>query len=402
MRNTRQGAQCVGLGVAMHMLCASIACGPSEPLALRLQLTEGAEQACPATSCVQIPLQCDAVASIRIVDPKEPLAPFVSICQDLTDARDICPLNRVELPITDVPNQRLEVQVAVYPKDALPRQNGNPVCPAGLKFSPNGKPTGVGGSPAIAGRGFYSPGDTQTVIDLGCTDLTLINGAACTANTTTSITAAVNDFDSGIFLAPSAADTVAVSVGEPKVKTDPVTMLTEWQLATANLQVMQRTVQSPVPGWSVETPTRFKDAACVSVLEDGAQATSTVTCRVAKSDTATLDIQSVRLSRTTLSEILAAVGLQQFPDLGIVVGIVRDADGNPAPNVSVQSTAGVIQYVNAQRTGVGGTATSASGIFISRNASFPSTFSVRDGTSTGIAGTISGKVSVVVLEAPNQ
>jgi hypothetical protein len=376
------------------------ACGSDAPWTVRLSLTGGPEQACPATSCVQIPLQCDTVASIRIIDPQQPLAPFVSLCEDLTSARDVCPLNRLELPVSNVPNQRLEVQVAVYPRSALPRINDKPVCPASLRFSASGKPTGVGGNPAIAGRAFYSPGDAETVVDLGCTDLTLVNGAACTANTDTVITVAVNDFESGIFLAPSAADALAVSVGEPRSKTDPVVMITEWILATTNLSNAPRTVQSPVPGWSITVPTRFKDAVCVNVLEDGAQATATVTCKPAGANTQSVDVQSYRLAKPTLAQVLGAMNLAQFPDLGMVLGIVRDANGNPAAGITVASTSGVIQYINDNKTGIGGTATSQSGLFVTRNASFPTRFTIRESSSMALAGTISGKVSMAILELP--
>jgi hypothetical protein len=367
---------------------------------IKLQLTAGAEQTCPATSCLQIPLQCDSVVSIRIFNPATPLEPYLKLCQDLPAADNICGLNRLRLPDGTVPNERLEVQVAVFPRSAVPRIDNQPVCPTSMEFSPSGKPTGLGQTAAIAGRAFYSPGDPQTVVDLGCTDLTLVSGRACQNVNEVGVTAAVNDFDSGVFLAPSQADLLSLSVGEPKRQTNPTTLNPEWTLAAQNLSTLARTVLAPVPGWRGKTLTRFRDTACVSVLEDGPQATSTVTCRAASPTNNDLDILAYRLSRLTLTAVLSSLRVLLFPDDGLVVGIVRDFNGNPAANIVVRSSAGSIQYINASRTDIGGASTSTSGMFVSTNAPFGTTYAANGTTLSVVGGLIFGKVTVVVLDLP--
>ncbi len=387
------------------VVALSASCGPNGPLQLQLQLTTGAEQTCPATSCLQIPIQCDAVVSVRIFNPATPLAPYVRICEDLPATENICSLNRMQLPVTDVPNERLEIQVAVFPKSGVPRINNQPVCPTNLQFSPTGKPTGLGQGAAIAGRAFYSPNDEQTVVDLGCTDLTLVSGAACVGPTDVEVTASVNDFDSGVFLAPTLADSVAVSVGEPKPQTNPLNGNLEWSMASVNLTALRRTASVPVPSWAGASPNRFRTSACINVLEDGAQSTSTVTCRAVTATTNNIDVQGYRLSRQSLSEILTTLRLLFFPDEGLVIGMVRDFQGNPAAGVTVRVTTGTVGYLSADRSAIAGTMTSSSGIFVSRSTPFETTFSANGNVAPVVGGLVLGKVTIVLLELvppPNQ
>ncbi|MBP9086352.1 MAG: hypothetical protein KBG15_09540 [Kofleriaceae bacterium] len=386
-------------------IAVGASCSPDGPLQLQLQLTSGAEQTCPATSCLQIPIQCDAVVSVRIFNPATPLAPYVRICEDLPATENICSLNRLQLPVTNVPNERLEIQVAVFPKSGVPRIDNQPVCPTNLQFSPTGKPTGLGQGAAIAGRAFYSPDDEQTVVDLGCTDLTLVSGAACAGPTDVQVTASVNDFDSGVFLAPALADSIAVAVGEPKAQTNSLTGALEWSMASQFLTALSRTGSAPVPSWAGASPNRFRTSACINVLEDGAQATSTISCRAANASTDTVDIQGYRLSRQSLDQILTTLRLLFFPDEGLVIGMVRDFQGNPASGVMVRASAGTIAYLSADRSAVGGTVTSSSGIFVSRSAPFETTFSANGNVAPVVGGLVLGKVTIVLLELmppPNQ
>lgn len=386
-------------------LALGASCVPDGPLQLQLQLTTGAEQTCPATSCLQIPIQCEAVVSVRIFNPATPLAPYVRICEDLPATDNICGLNRMQLPVTNVPNERLEIQVAVFPKSGVPRVDNQPVCPTNMQFSPTGKATGLGQGAAIAGRAFYSPNDAQTVVDLGCADLTLVSGAACAGPIDVQVTASVNDFDSGVFLAPALADTVAVAVGEPKAQTSPLTGNLEWSMASQNLTALSRTGSVPVPSWAGASPNRFRTSACINVLEDGAQSTSTVTCRAAAPTTANVEVQGYRLSRQSLAEILTTLRMVFFPDEGLVIGMVRDFQGNPAAGVQVRASAGTVAYLSADRSTVSGTVTSRSGIFVSRSAPFDSTFSANGNVAPVVGGLVLGKVTIVMLELmppPNQ
>ena len=89
-----------------------------------------------------------------------------------------------------------------------------------------------------------------------------------------------------------------------------------------------------------------------------------------------------------------------FPDDGLVVGIVRDYRGNPAPGIVVRTnaTTGSIQYLSADRANVGGPMTTASGIFVARSMPFGTTFTANNVVAPVVGGTIVGKVTIVVLE----
>lgn len=395
-------AHTIGQHVAIVLsglwLILAATCSDDTALDLRLRLAEGPEQACPATTCSAIPLPCDSVLSVRILDPAEPLGPYVQTCQDVAATDTLCAIDRAILPATTIPNRRLEVQVALWAKHLVRRQDGAPICPDHLQFAPSGKPILVGSVPALAGRSYYSPGDGQTTVELGCADMTQLAAASCASSTNTSVSAVVTDFSTGVSLAASAADAVSVAVGEPRAQNNPITQAVEWLLNAQQLTTLDRSEQGPSPTWTKQLTARFKNYACTNVLEDGAQATATVTCISARPDTTQVALRGVRLARATLTQVTSALRLLFFPDEGLVIGIVRDAAGNPASGIVVHTTAGTVRYLNATGDSTGTLATSPLGIFVSRDAPFGTIFSAAGATAPVVGGVLVGKVAIVVLE----
>ena len=383
------------------------ACDPPAPL-LRIKLDD-AEGLCPSSDCAMVPMTCRTWISIRVVDPSDPTAPYLSQCEEVPQDRkkDMCALASVELDTRKLPLTTLEVQVALFPEEMIGTDpmSGDPICPADTKYdATTGFPVSSGETPAVGGRSFYRPGDDKVVVNLGCTDLASI--ASCGGAGSVTANAQVIDFDSGVtFVAP-----ISVSVGEP-APSDPF-----WVLPSSQLDPLD-----PAPGqsWTGGRDNPFQSWACLAVLDDAPQSTTSVVCRAAGAgDTlvswpnpsdpiATKRASSgVRLSKAALDQMLAALSLPSFPSAGLTIGLVLDKDGIPVENQIVTATApgavlATVQYFGQPRTTVGGTKTSKSGAFVSTDAPFGTTFSASSGVGFPVAhvgGAIQGKVTIVVLQ----
>ncbi len=371
------------------------------PMTLKFALTPGDSQVCfsstgePAETCSDVAIPCDAVVSIRIFDPTQPTAPYVAVCKALTGRKDLCSIAEVELsePMQQVALQTLEVEIAVYPASEIETDpNTNLlICPSRSAFGADGLPIEAINpcsdpdptqclEPAIGGVAFYHPGDSETVVDLGCTNLAQLE-ACGTANV--AVTSTVNDFDSGLPVIESVADLLNVSVGEPQPML--VGTETEFTLDPANQAVLEHGSDPSVPTWAADVGIMFQSTACIEVLEDGAQTTAAVSCRKAGPTDASLDIPAERLARATLDQLLVASQLSEFPDAGLVVGIVLDNDGNPIEGqiVTTDDTdiTHQIHYLVEDRNGFTSTpGTSMNGIFVSTQAPYPTTFQVTSTT----------------------
>ena len=407
--------------LAVAFALAGFAACSNPPFALRFRLTDGDAQQCVGdggtvtTSCQDVTMLCDAYLSVRIVSPNDPEAPYISVCKPLTGAQHkLCAIAGIDLPqpVVAVPEQTLEVQMAIFPKSAIHPDpvTGEPVCPR-VQFASNGLPMPVlpicddpdpfacTSVPAVGGRTYYHPGDAETVVDLGCTNLDeLTDPEVCTGMRSTTVTASVNDFDDPVSsVDKTVADRLNVSVGEPTPLAD------TYVLTPADSTELARSTSSS-PTWSGELSTDLLSYACLEVLEDGAQTTTALTC--AKRGTESkIDLAGFYLKKTTLAQILTAVGMTQFPsDGGLVVGMVVDESSNPLAGQPVFCEGCTIQYLNVTRTGVVPGMTSASGVFVSTDAPFGTTFTLPQSPGQPavghekIGGIVEGKVTIVVLQ----
>ena len=396
----------------------------SDPtFALRFDVTTGDEAACTnsagtkVTACSDVTMSCRAVVSIRIFSPTDPASPYISVCKELTGQANVCSIAGVDLPQPSIPvnGQTLEVEIAVYPAKSIPidPNSGDYMCPTGVMFDARGFPvesiepcgdlTDCPATPAIGGVAFYHPGDAETVVDLGCTDLSQLNDPTCTGETTVPVTATVNDFDNEVSVQASLADHLTLYMGEPIAMTNTSDNTTHYQLQLGENPLTRGPQTTPTWTGSVTEPFASE---CLEVLEDVASATTAVRCAPYTAIPLAIETTGTRLARESLTQILTALGLSQFPDNGLVVGIVLDAFGNPVSNLVVTPTAGTVKYLTANRTGVQTTATSSNGIFISQDApyadandvltSFHTSSSTQSATSYG--GLIDRKATIVILQ----
>jgi hypothetical protein len=398
------------------------ACGDPPPMVLKFRITDGDVQGCTsstgtkATSCEDVTMLCDAYASIRIFAPSDPTAPFVSACQQLVagpKAKNVCSIAQVPLPAPEMPisAQTLEVDMAIYPKASLHTDSmGNIVCPSQPMFGADGfpvlaqdpctdpDPTTCDPQPAIGGRAFYHPGDTQTVVSLGCTNLEALEDRSCAGQSSLSVSATVNDFDTSVSVSPATADGLLVSIGEPTFSAS----VMGYQLQSSQTHELDRAPESPVPSWQGDLDLQLMSSACLEVFEDNAQSTAALTCTndIARNP---LDLPGIRLSTTTLNKILAALSLTTFPDQGLVVGIVLDSSGIAKPGVTIvpSDPSATVKYLSVDLSTVVPGATSKSGVWVSQDAKYGTSFGTSDIsalTQPGFGGLVHQKVDIVVIQ----
>lgn len=388
------------------------ACGDPPPLTIRYQLTTGPDQVCldatmhPAATCSDVARPCDTYLSIRIVSPSDPTQAYVSVCQPVTGRDDLCSLAGVDLPSgMQLPEQTLEVQIALFAKDELVDVDGDGAldCPTTTKYAPGGLPVSalpLDGTPlpAVGGAAYYHPGDSQTVVSLGCTSQKDL--AWCQSDSAIAVTATVKDFDNQLSVTEQEGNQLLLSVGEPHMDASSG----EYVLDASDTADVARKVQGPVPSWATTLTTPFTQAACLEVLDVGPDITPALTCQSASSTTRMLDFNGVRLSHATLVQLLAAAKLAQVPAKGLVVGIVVDYTGTPLADIPVTATGGSVLYVSSDRSAIiNNPGTSSSGIFLSEDAPFGTVFTAQGGSMlpsapSAYGGLVDGKVTIVVLQ----
>jgi hypothetical protein len=399
-------------------LLALAACGDPPPLTLKYTLTQQPDQLCfaniatqtPARNCSDVAMLCPAVLSVRILSPSDPTEPYVSVCQPVVGPMNLCSIAAIDLPApaVKVPSQTLEVQVAVYADADLPRDPNDPTLPScepatSLAFAPDNLPVSTAPSPVIGGRAFYHPGDTTTVVALGCTDEMAIQDPKCIGANTVAVTATVNDFDTEVTVPPSLTTSLTVLFGEPQ----PITIgaNTVYVLSSNEVKALSQTQTSPTPAWGGAVDLKLMASACLEVLEDVPQETPSVVCKQVAAGQNMVDLTGVRLAKPTLDGLLSALQRTQFPPEGLVVGIVLDYLDNPVQGATVSASAGTVRYLSDNRLQfvLGGT-TNTNGIFVSTDAKFGSQFTALGPAPTnfgdGYGGLIQGKVTIVVLQYP--
>lgn len=386
------------------------------PFQLAYRYSGGPAQSCapPAqpsgvpVTCDLIPLACDAVLSVRVITPQEPNAPHVGVCRAIPknptgsnpSGNDLCSIASIDLPTGDVPKETLEVQVAVWPKGAVEVKPNEYNCrPYPLEYDRTDgylvpPPPGMS-SPGLGGRAFFHPGDDRVTVTLGCADLEATN-AICAGATSVTVQTTVEDFDTTLSVGPEDGKVLAVRAGRPREVGGAFVMTTN------DSRVLGLTSEAPTPVWAGDVDVALKGTACVSVLDDGAETTTTVRCRTIPSDATTVMTTGTRLAKDTLKRIVTALGLGEFPATGLTVGIVLD-QGLAQPGFAVEpsETTSTILYLNEARNGFVGTQTSANGIFVSTDAPFGTHFEATNGsanTLSVVGGLIAGKVTIVVLE----
>lgn len=406
---------CLPSIAALGILAALAGC-EAPPLRIAFEITGGPVQACPSTACSDVPMLCDAVLNVRILRPSEPLAPFVSLCEPVPPNRnrDVCSIASIDLPSRELPNETLEVQVMIWPLKAVKMDpnTGELDCheiygtPTSVGFDLHGFPVEAAPAPALGGHAYFHPGDEQTVVTLGCSDLMSVNQSACFGSSSIEVSAVVNDFKLPTLpVIPSVAENLLVSVGEPRYDGD----LKAYVFGPSDKKQLKRSNDSTssIPAWGdFLDDFRVDTAVCVEVYEDLGPNTATVRCRPVTPGELKLDLTGIYLDAARLQTIRRmALGLTDFPQQGLTIGLLLDDHGNPAPNVRVtpETEGSSVKYLSADGTAVipNGMVTTTSGLFVSEDAPYGTRFNVlgpQGQTATGIGGRIRGKVTIVLLQ----
>jgi len=388
------------------LLLGLLACNTPPP-SLRIRLNDGVTQACPSLSCADVPLACKTWISIRIIDPADPSAPFLSQCQEIprNRNRDLCSVASVDLEPIALPVKDLEVQVALYPESMITTDplTGDDVCPSDTQYDAvDGFPVENAVTPALGGRTYYRPGDEVVTVTLGCTNLEVVNDVSCVGLATVRVSATVEDFDRAASVTEFEANRLSVGVGEPRSEN------TTYVLNPGDVTALGRTVSAP-PAWAIDVEQLFTSTACLSVLDDTPQSTTAVTCKtvnvVDDMIEFTGDPPGVRLTKASLDQILRALSLTQFPAQGLTIGIVLDRNGVPLATQVVAAPGATVLYLSSDRNSVVGSSTSGGplgGVFVSLDAPFGTVFSTSGGTPIqtpdALGGRIENKVTIVVLK----
>ena len=383
---------------------AVAACGTPTPQ-IKLHLARTLSQQCMA-NCADIPLPCNAVMSIRIVDHDDPSIRYLEQCAPVTPDNnyDVCSLNHIVLEQDAIPVHELAVQIAVFPGEALGfTGEGDPVCPDVNFNHANGLPVEEVGAPALGGETFYHPGDSEVDVTLGCTDLSAMRaGKTCKNPTADALSATVVDFDTRAPVRAGQqgdAERLVVLVGEPHLFDGGYVLNAS---DTISLKLDAEDTSSPV--WTAAAEPAFVDNACVEVLEVGPQG-STASLHCAPVGDPPPELRGIWIKRDRLRSIVGSLGLSEFPDEGLTVGMVVDGTANGVANYTVKpSGAGSVVYVSDDGL-VGGSATSKTGIFVSRDAPFGTMFSATGMKPTvpAVGGLVAGKVTIVIVPfAPAQ
>ncbi|MDQ3370408.1 MAG: hypothetical protein M3680_33730 [Myxococcota bacterium] len=401
----RRPAGSRGLGIVMG-LALGLGLGGCEtpPMKIVYEVANGTSQSCGSSKCADVKLPCDAVISIRIIDPDDPTAPYLSLCEPVPPNRnrDLCAISSIELadmPV-ELPKRTLDVQILIWPRAEVEDPvTGELDCRKhDVKFDGvAGFPISQQPSPAIGGHAYYHPGDALTTVTLGCTDLVALN--TCGIDTRIEVSATVENFENlNTPVSINEASRFSVDVGEPKFDT----VENVHTLNPGETRKLDLTVVGIVPIWRANVDLRFTSLACVQVLENSAQATAALSCIAdVAPPTTSFTVPSIQFPKATLDQVLAALQLPQFPANGLTVGIVVDDDlYNPVAGETVNLGMGTVRYLSADRsTTIPGTQTSASGMFVSLDAPFGTGFSV-DGGREVIGGQVQGRVTVVVIKVP--
>jgi hypothetical protein len=397
-------------GALAGVLVLSAGCD-SDTLKIAFQISGGPVQACPsaavpaAPTCADVSLGCDAVINIRIVRPASPEETYLPLCEVIPrDRRDLCSLELIHLPARQLPKETLEVQVMIWPRYAVKEDpvTGELDCreiygrPVSIGFGVHGFPEEMAPAPALGGRAYYHPGDEQTVVTLGCSDLPAVNRPVCTGQV--ELRAGVNEL--GSWLAPlSPQAPVAVRVGEPRYAANRDEH--EWSpIVTLEPQPAEQRWGKTIEWLDVE------ESLCVEVIGTNGANVPTVRCARVDARARMFELAGTWLPASRLQRILAGLMFNDIPPQGLTLGVVLDAAGLPAAGYRVESSPQhAVKYLGMDDQVVTGGVTTPSGLFVSEDAPYGADFRAYQGQGTtertrapAVGGKVNGKVTIAVLQ----
>jgi hypothetical protein len=395
--------------VAALASAAAIAAGCGDPLAefsIRLALDTGSEDAtcellgadAGAPTCHSYSLYCPALVSIRILSQDDPSRVFAERCLAHAGSAttDLCSLAAIDEAFADVPRERAVIELAVWDQSALADSDE---CPTAT-FDLAGRPRPQTPMPAFGRAVYFDLGGTEPIarIELACADPDRMSDEFCLPVTAR---ASVLDAVSLLTVSLDQAPDLAVSLGEPE-DTGGV-----WRIRPGAIPLpLAPTTEGLAPVWEKTLPTRYPEGhdLCVQVL-DPTEAQTTTAIHCSQSGAAgELDLEGYLVPKATLDAVLAAMG-EPFPPGGLIVGRVVDRFKLPVPGVKITPSEGAVlfSYLNDDLTAVGGATTSASGMFVAKNAPFTTAWTATQPMGTLVGekvyrgGVVQNRVTVLVI-----
>lgn len=427
-------------------LVALAGCGvPALKLDFHIDNDPASDQSCYANTCEDIPITCGAVESIRIFDPAQPSAPYLSQCQVIPPGpkKNLCTIVQNTLDTSkELPVSTLAVEVVVYPEAMIPKDaSGNLQCPTeanGLEFDATGMPTGHitmqdpidptvvrNFAPAIGGRSYWHPGDDDVTVTLGCNDKGKLADKSCDGSQNANTTAQVYDLDINQAVSPAIAQGLLVGIGNPTH----VSGGTDVQNELLPTNTTQLELQLSPLAWTGNVTPAFTMPYCLEVIdEQDSPITPTLTCKDVDPTSSEIKMIGYRITSSTIDELLRGrYGMVPPVGDGIVIGVVyQDSVGAKGHVVSTSTPnmlPSTIHYLDprtcvtvgtsqvCQFKDSGATATTESGYFIADsmdNVPFGTIFKTMGAKGENVqalGGNVKGKITIVVLQfstLPNQ
>ena len=389
---------------ALLLALAACACG-GEPDEFHVQLswrTEGS-MACPADTCAELELRCDARVSVRVVDAETDQV-YVDQCLRLPAARDLCGLR--ELPLTgdrDVPHRPVHVQVAIWPESQVGDH-----CPDTIEYDLRGLPQSRGQHPAIGGAQLVRAGEHDAIeLALACPNARALTDDVCLADQPIAVTGIVSDFVQRTSVSNTIAEYLIVSAGPPFERPIEGSKATQWELRPGDLEQLDPDPSSRIaPTWTGALSRELGKTVCLEVLHR-TEGGPTATCRPMPTSPRELDLRGAYVAPPLRKAVLAALGVDSTPAEGLVLGRVVNENGVPVAGVKVapDNSAHVI-YVTSENDRIGLdekiAETGASGMWVSVDAGPHTMWSVASTlpspvTAQALGGRIAGRLTVVEL-----
>jgi hypothetical protein len=382
-------------------LAAGACDGGSSQFRVHLSWRTEGSLACPAAHCTQMPLGCDAMVSVRVIDARDPDVVYVDQCLPLAAGPDLCGIGALPL-LSDrpVPRTAVRVQVAMWPRSEV-----GDSCPAPVEFDPSGLPQLRGLHPSVGGEHLVIAGDSDEVeIAMGCANIDALAGEACLADQPIRARATVDDFQQRSMVAPATAEYLILSAGAPVERPGKGTD-TEWELRPGDLaQLVADRTSRQIPAWTGPLPTDLGDTVCLEVLHR-TEGAPTATCRSVPPAARSLDLSGAYVSPALRKIVLDALALDALPADGLVLGRVVDRRGEPVEGIAVAPTPPAkIVYIadDGKHIDEAIATTSASGMFVSIDAGPGTTWSAAasgpaPATPAAVGGRIAGHMTIVEL-----
>jgi hypothetical protein len=364
---------------------------------------------------MNIPMACDVAMLVRIADPDDPTAAYLSECFHVITDGSLCSLANVTLPQEMIPNEMVLVQVVVWPWDALSLQQQQELdCPQGVTFDLSNVPS-ASPTPALGGQSFFQVGSSPSAdVTIQCMNIEALNTDECEGFQGHLVARVLDMSIPGLFDVDNAkAHRLDVDAVGPTIEL----ASGDWIIDDSDVVQMALGQIKPDPRWEVELPGPFQNALCVQVVDNFEFGRPTIRC-VEANDLAELK-EGVLIPEATLNKLSGAVG--GITSNGAVIGVVLNSGGAPAAGVQITPDQGTVMYLNEDLTSINDgfgeplTLTSASGAFVSVDADLgepgalnlwgAKDMSIANGPNEqkkGIGGRVRAKLTFVKLELKPQ